>query len=60
VLAAQIAGEQVAKAIQLGLEYNPAPPFASGHPDIAEPALVAAVRARLVERGRDRFANRRA
>ncbi|NVB84126.1 MAG: DJ-1/PfpI family protein [Kofleriaceae bacterium] len=56
VIAAQVAGEQTAKAIQLGLEYNPAPPYASGHPDIAEPALVATVRARLVERGRDRFA----
>jgi cyclohexyl-isocyanide hydratase len=56
VIAAQVAGEQAAKAIQLGLEYNPAPPFRSGHPDIAEPELVAAVRARMVERGRERFA----
>lgn len=55
VIAAQVAGEQAAKAIQLGLEYNPAPPFKGGHPDIAEPAIVATVRARLVERGRDRF-----
>lgn len=60
VLVAQIAGEQAAKAIQLGLEYNPAPPFEGGHPDIAEPAIVAAVRARLVERGRDRFGRRSA
>jgi len=34
-VAAEIAGEQVAKAIQLGLEYNPEPPFRSGHPDVA-------------------------
>ena len=58
VLAAQLAGDDVAKAIQLGLEYNPAPPFTSGHPDVADPALVAKVRERLVSRGRDRFAKR--
>ena len=57
-LAAKLAGDEVAKAIQLGLEYNPAPPFACGHPDLADPALVAAVRDRLVTRGRDRFAKR--
>jgi cyclohexyl-isocyanide hydratase len=54
-LAAELAGEDVAKAIQLGLEYNPAPPYACGHPDVADPALVAQVRARLVIRGADRF-----
>ncbi len=32
-VAAQIAGADAAKAIQLSLEYDPAPPFASGHPD---------------------------
>lgn len=57
-LAARLAGDQVAQAIQLGLEYDPAPPFAAGHPDVADPAIVAAVRARLVERGRDRFAKK--
>ena len=46
-LAAELAGADIAKAIQLGLEYNPAPPFACGHPDVADPALVAIVRARL-------------
>ena len=54
-VAAELDGEEAAKAIQLQLEYNPAPPFTSGHPDVADPALVAKVRARLVERGRDRF-----
>jgi len=58
-LAAKLAGDDVAKAIQLGLEYNPAPPFAAGHPDVADAALVAKVRERLVTRGRDRFAKRR-
>jgi len=32
---AEIAGETVAQAVQLGLEYDPEPPFASGHPDRA-------------------------
>jgi cyclohexyl-isocyanide hydratase len=30
---AEIGGESVAQAIQLGLEYDPEPPFTSGHPD---------------------------
>jgi cyclohexyl-isocyanide hydratase len=46
-VAAELAGERVAQSIQLGLEYNPQPPFACGHPDLADPALVAEVRARL-------------
>jgi cyclohexyl-isocyanide hydratase len=46
-VAAELAGETAAQAIQLGLEYNPAPPYACGHPDIADPALVALVRGRL-------------
>jgi cyclohexyl-isocyanide hydratase len=32
---AEIAGPDVAKAIQLGIEYDPMPPFDSGHPDKA-------------------------
>src|SRR5207253_882953 len=39
-LAALLSNETVAKSIQLGLEYNPAPPFRCGHPDVAEPAIV--------------------
>lgn len=46
-LAAEMAGEPVAKAIQLGLEYDPEPPFRSGHPSVAEPEIVAMVRARF-------------
>ena len=42
-IAADVAGEAVAQAIQLGIEYDPAPPFNSGHPDRAPDA----VRARL-------------
>lgn len=55
-VAARLAGDDVAKAIQLSIEYNPAPPFASGHPDVADPAIVAKVRARLFDRGSGRFA----
>src|ERR1051326_628008 len=40
---AEIAGETAAQAIQLGLEYDPAPPFDAGHPDRAPDAAKAAV-----------------
>jgi transcriptional regulator GlxA family with amidase domain len=45
-LAARLAGEQVAQAIQLGIEYDPAPPFDAGSPARAPQPLVEAVRAR--------------
>jgi cyclohexyl-isocyanide hydratase len=34
-LVAEIAGKTVAQSIQLSIEYDPAPPFDSGHPDRA-------------------------
>jgi cyclohexyl-isocyanide hydratase len=34
-IVAEVAGPEVAKAIQLGVEYDPSPPFDSGHPDKA-------------------------
>jgi cyclohexyl-isocyanide hydratase len=37
-MVAEIAGETTAQAIQLGLEYNPEPPFDAGHPDCAPDA----------------------
>jgi len=40
---AEIAGESVAQAIQLGLEYDPQPPFASGHPDRASATVKSVV-----------------
>ncbi len=43
-LLAELSGEAFAKAVQLGLEYDPEPPFHSGHPDVADPALVGRVR----------------
>jgi len=49
-LAARLASPTVAEAIQLGLEYDPQPPFQSGHPRNASPALVDLVRARFADR----------
>ena len=46
-VAAELAGERTARKIQLQLEYDPAPPFASGHPSVADPDLVAELRERL-------------
>lgn len=43
---AEIAGETTARAIQLGIEYDPSPPFDSGHPDRAS----AEVKSMLSER----------
>jgi hypothetical protein len=40
-LAAELAGEETAQAIQLGIEYAPAPPFEAGRPEIAPPAVLA-------------------
>jgi len=43
-VAAEIEGPDTARMIQLLIEYNPSPPFASGHPSIADARLVDAVR----------------
>ena len=43
-IAAALAGEEVAKAIQLGIEYDPDPPFDSGSPEKAPPEIVELVR----------------
>jgi cyclohexyl-isocyanide hydratase len=53
-VAAEIAGRATAEAIQLAIEYDPAPPFASGSPEAADPAVLAAVLARAEPRQRDR------
>jgi cyclohexyl-isocyanide hydratase len=45
-IAAEIAGPEVAQAIQLQIEYAPAPPFAAGSPETAPPAVLAQARAR--------------
>jgi putative intracellular protease/amidase len=43
-LAAQIAGEPVAQAIQLGIEYDPQPPFDAGSPHTAPAEIVELLR----------------
>ncbi|MDX6655381.1 MAG: hypothetical protein QOH62_174 [Solirubrobacteraceae bacterium] len=43
-LAARIAGDLVAQAIQLGIEYDPQPPFDSGSPEKAPAEVVAICR----------------
>jgi cyclohexyl-isocyanide hydratase len=43
---AEIAGPETAQAIQLQIEYAPAPPFDAGAPETAPPAILARVRER--------------
>jgi putative intracellular protease/amidase len=45
-LTASIAGEQLAQAIELGIEYDPQPPFGAGSPHKAPARVLDAVRAR--------------
>ena len=45
-LAARIAGEDVAKAIQLGIEYDPQPPFDAGSRAKAPASVVELLEAR--------------
>jgi cyclohexyl-isocyanide hydratase len=49
-LAAELAGADVARTIQLALEYDPQPPFDAGSPEGAGPDLVARYRALLAPR----------
>jgi cyclohexyl-isocyanide hydratase len=49
-LAAELAGEDAARTIQLALEYDPQPPFAAGSPEGAGPELVARYRERVAPR----------
>nr|WP_298895047.1 DJ-1/PfpI family protein [uncultured Altererythrobacter sp.] len=50
-LAAELAGEDAAKEIQLFLEYDPMPPFDCGSPQKAGPELEAKVRATFASAG---------
>lgn len=53
-LVAELAGRAVAEAIQLNLEYAPAPPFAAGGPDTAPPGVVDRMRAVTAPRRAER------
>ena len=43
---AEIAGDEYAQSVQLGIEYAPAPPFNSGRPELAPPHVLANTRQR--------------
>jgi len=53
-VAAQAFGAELAQAIQLGIEYDPHPPFDTGAPERAPPALVEKVRAGAAKRQAER------
>src|SRR4051794_9163007 len=46
-LVSLLTDRQTAEAIQLRLEYNPAPPFTSGSPDTAPPEILALMKERI-------------
>ena len=50
-LAARIADDDVAQAIQLGIEYDPQPPFDAGSVDTAPPAIVETLASMYAARG---------
>ena len=47
LVAAELAGTRFAQALQLALEYAPAPPFDCGRPETAPPEILAEVRSRM-------------
>lgn len=47
-VAAELAGEDAAKDIQLAIEYDPSPPFSSGSPERAPARVLAAARERVL------------
>ncbi|WP_426399632.1 DJ-1/PfpI family protein [Ralstonia sp. R-29] len=53
---ADIAGAEHAQAVQLGIEYAPAPPFDCGRPERAAPHVLEAVTERLNRLRADRYA----
>lgn len=54
-VAAEIFGEDVAKSIQLGIEYNPQPPFNAGSPEGAGPDIEKAARSTATVRQAERL-----
>lgn len=47
ILSSKIAGEKFAQAIQLGIEYDPNPPFDIGSPEKADPVIREGLRSRM-------------
>ena len=60
VVAAELAGDTFAQALQLNIEYAPAPPFNAGRPETAPPQVLALVRARMDKLMPDRLAGAKA
>jgi transcriptional regulator GlxA family with amidase domain len=60
VVAAELAGETVAQAIQLSIEYAPAPPFDAGRPETAPAEVLATVKARVATAMPERLAGAKA
>jgi cyclohexyl-isocyanide hydratase len=54
-VAAELAGDTTAQTIQLGIEYDPEPPFDSGHPDRAPAAIKSALLSGRYEETRSAF-----
>jgi putative intracellular protease/amidase len=52
-LVQEMHGDEFAQAIQLGIEYDPQPPFDSGSPEKADPAIVNLVR--VVQTAQDKL-----
>jgi cyclohexyl-isocyanide hydratase len=50
-LVSLLANRKTAEAIQLGIEYNPAPPFNSGSPDTAPPEVLSLLKERRAASG---------
>ena len=50
-LAGRLAGDDMAQAIQLSIEYDPQPPYDAGSPDKAGPAIVDVLRRLAARRG---------
>ncbi|HTK67343.1 MAG TPA: DJ-1/PfpI family protein [Pseudonocardia sp.] len=58
-LIAILIDEATASFVQLIMEYNPAPPFTTGHPDTSPPELVTAARGMCEQAAPEMFANAR-
>lgn len=56
----EIAGPEVAQRIQLGLEYDPRPPYDAGSPETAPPAVLDGYRAMMAQKAAERLAQVRA
>jgi hypothetical protein len=58
-IVAELAGDAAAKRAELLIQYDPAPPFRSGHPRVAAPALLEEVKQALAESVANRAARLR-